>query len=344
MKRRSLLLTLLLFTLSVGSCSNPGVKQPESTPSAASPSAANVQLGFSAWPGWFPWQVALDKKVFDANKVAVDLKWFDGYLESISTLSAGKIDANSQTLGDTISSVAGGADEVVVLVNDNSTGNDKVIARSGINSIADLKGKKVAAEEGTVDHFLLLQGLKKQGLTAKDIKFVPLETGKAAAAFVAGQVDAVAVFAPFTTQALKLKGSKEIFSSKDFPGSISDHLVVSRKFLTAHPEKVQSMVDSWFATLDTLKKDPEGSIAIMSKRGGVTPAEYKQYAGGTKIFTIEENLKAFQPGTDMNSLPFAAEKMSAFLSEIGMAKTKPDLTKLFDDRFVKAYAAKMKKS
>jgi NitT/TauT family transport system substrate-binding protein len=187
----------------------------------------------------------------------VDLKWFDGYLESISTLSTGKIDANSQTLGDTISSVAGGADQVVVLVNDNSTGNDKIIARSGINSIADLKGKKIAAEEGTVDRFLLLQGLKKQGLTAKDIKFVPLETGKAAAAFVAGQVDAVAVFAPFTTQALKLKGSKEIFSSKDFPGSISDHLVVNRKFLNEHPEKVQAIVDSWFATLDAIKKDPD---------------------------------------------------------------------------------------
>ena len=348
MQRRSLFVTLLVFAMAIpiGSCSNPGVKQPESTPStaASTTTGTNVQLGFSAWPGWFPWQVASEKKIFEANKVAVDLKWFDGYLESISTLTAGKLDANSQTLGDTISSIAGGADQVIVLVNDNSTGNDKIIARSGINSIADLKGKKIAAEEGTVDHFLLLQGLKKQGLTAKDIKFVPLETGKAAAAFVAGQVDAVAVFAPFTTQALKLKGSKEIFSSKDFPGSISDHLVVSRKFLTEHPEKVQALVDSWFATLDALNQDPDGSIAIMSKRGGVTPAEYKEYAGGTKIFTIEENLKAFQPGNDMNSLPFAAEKMSDFLTEIGMAKTKPDLTKIFDDRFVKAYAAKMKKS
>ncbi len=346
MGRRSTWINLVFIAMlgALASCSNPGVKQPDATPIAATPGTANVQMGFSAWPGWFPWQVALDKKIFDANKVPVDLKWFDGYAESISTLTAGKLDANSQTLGDTISSVAGGADQVVVLVNDNSTGNDKVIARSGIKSIADLRGKKVAAEEGTVDHFLLLQGLKKQGMTAKDIQFVPLETGKAAAAFVAGQVDAVAVFAPFTTQALKLKGSRELFSSKDFPGSISDHLVVNRKFLDAHPERVQALVDSWFATLDQLKKDPQGSIAIMSKRGGVTPAEYQAYAGGTKIFTLEENLKAFKSGNDMNSLPYAAQKMSAFLTEIGMAKTKPNLSKLFDDRFVKAYAAKMKKS
>jgi NitT/TauT family transport system substrate-binding protein len=49
--------------------------------------------------------------------------------------------------------VSGGAEQVIVLVNDNSTGNDKIIVRESINAIADLKGKKVAAEEGTVDHY-----------------------------------------------------------------------------------------------------------------------------------------------------------------------------------------------
>ena len=54
------------------------------------------------------------------------------------------------------------------------------IAR-GIRSVADLKGKKVAAEQGTVDHYLLLLGLKKARISEKDITFVPLETGAAAA-------------------------------------------------------------------------------------------------------------------------------------------------------------------
>jgi NitT/TauT family transport system substrate-binding protein len=301
-------------------------------------------LGFSAWPGWFPWQVSQEEKIFEKNNVPVDLKWFDGYLESINTLVAGQLDANSQTLNDTISAVAGGADQVVVLVNDNSTGNDKIIVREGINSIADLKGKKVAAEEGTVDHFLLLLGLEKAGLGPKDIQFQPLETGKAAAAFVAGQVDAVGVFAPFTTQALKRPGSKELFSSKEFPGAIPDHLVFTRKFVDENPDKVQAMVDSWFATLDFIKANPDKATEIMAKRAGVSVKEYQEYANGTKIFTVEENLQAFQPGNSMASLPYAAEQMSKFLIQVGLAKTTPDLSKLFDDRFVKAYAAKAKKS
>jgi NitT/TauT family transport system substrate-binding protein len=241
-------------------------------------------------------------------------------------------------LGDTVSAVAGGADQVIVLVNDNSTGNDKIIAKAEIKTIADLKGKKVAAEEGTVDHFLLLLGLQKAGLSPQDIQFIPLETGKAAAAFVSGQVDACAVFAPFTSQALKRPNSKELFSSKDFPGAISDHLVVNRKYIYEHPEQVQDLVDTWFTTLDYLKKNQAKSYAIMAKRAGVPVSEYNEYADGTRLFTLQENLQAFQPGNTMNSLLYAADAMSKFLIEVGLAKTKPNTTLLFDDRFIKNYA------
>ena len=326
-------LCLASFALLV-SCSNPASQSPNG---AGMP---GVKLGFSAWPGWFPWQVAQEQKIFANKSINVDLKWFDGYLESINALNANQLDANSQTLNDTISSIAGGADQVIVLVNDNSTGNDKIIVRDGITSVAGLKGKKIAAEEGTVDHFLLLLGMEKAGLKPSDITFVPLETGKAAAAFVAGQVDAVGVFAPFTVEALKRKDSKELFSSKEFPGAISDHLVFSRKFVNEHPDRVQTMVDSWFATMDYIKANANPSIEIMAKRANVSVADYKDYNTGTKIFTIDENIKAFQSGTDMTSLPFAAEQLSKFLTQVGLAKTKPDLSKLFDDRFVKAYAAK----
>jgi NitT/TauT family transport system substrate-binding protein len=348
MKTRSLLSYLFIFFITLTfaiACNNPAANIPTTSEAdSATPTTgeATVRLGFSAWPGWFPWQVAYDEGIFKENNVSVDLKWFDGYLESINALTAEQIDANSQTLNDTISAVSGGADQVIVLVNDNSTGNDKIIVSEDINTITDLKGKKVAAEEGTVDHFLLLLGLEKEGLTQKDIEFVPLETGKAAAAFVAGQVDAVGVFAPFTTQALKRPGSKELFSSKDFPGSISDHLVFTRKFVEQNPEQVQAMVDSWFATLDHMQKNRDKSNDIMAKRAGVSIEEYKEYAKGTKIFTVEENLKAFQAGNNMTSLPFAAQEIGKFLVEVGLAPQQPDTSKIFDDRFVKAYAEKTK--
>ncbi|MFM7651610.1 MAG: ABC transporter substrate-binding protein [Vulcanococcus sp.] len=297
---------------------------------------APVRIGYSAWPGWFPLQVSEEKGLFKQAGVPVTLQWFDGYLDSINALNAGQLDCNSQTLGDTISSIAGGADLQVVLTNDYSTGNDQIIAAPGIKTVADLKGKKVAAEEGTVDHYLLLLGLKKAGLSAKDITFVPLETGAAAAAFAAGKVDAVGVFAPFTTQALKRPGSTTLFSSKDFPGAISDHLVCRADFVAKNPETVQKLVDAWFATLKTIKAEPAATLAILAKRAAVSEADYKAYDAGTTILTLDQNKQVFKPGTTMQSLPYAAQQISGFLQEVGLAQTPPKLEGLLQPQFVNA--------
>jgi NitT/TauT family transport system substrate-binding protein len=341
MKRRSILTSTLLFALSLSvtvGCTNPTTE----SKAPSSPKAGAVKLGYSAWVGYLPWQVTQAKELFKDNKVDADLQWFPDASKGIESLNTGKLDANNQTLGDTITGVANGADLVIVMTNDNSTGNDKIVVSDKIKSIRDLKGKKVAAEVGSVDHFLLAQALKKAGMTSKDFTLVPLETSKAAAAFAAGEVDAAAVYAPFTTKALKRAGSKELFNSSNFPGSISDHLVFTRKFVNEHPDKVQGIVDSWFDTLayNNSKQNKDQANEIMAKRAGVSLAEYKDYADGAKMFNVEDNIETFGTGNDSTYLATSAVENTKFLLDNGIIKTKVDTSKLFDDRFVKAHAAK----
>jgi NitT/TauT family transport system substrate-binding protein len=297
---------------------------------------SKVTIGFSAWPGWFPWQVAQEKGLFAKNGVDVELKYFDSYTDSLNALATGNITANSQTLNDTLSSVSGGSKQTIVLVNDNSTGNDQIIARPGINSIADLKGKKVAAEQGTVDHYLLLLALKKAGLSESDVEFTPLATDAAAAAFVAGKVDAVGVFAPFTTTALGLRGSKAIATSKDFPGAIPDHLVFGTDFVKGHPEQVQAIVKTWFDTLAWIAAHKDEAIAIMAKRGGVSVEDYKSYDAGTTIFTRQQNLDAFASGKTQANLDYQADQIADFLVSTKLVDKKPSLDGLFEPKFVQA--------
>jgi len=134
-------------------------------------------------------------------------------------------------------------------------------------------------------------------------------------------------------------GSKVLFSSKDFPGTISDHLAVNRKLVNEKPQEVQALVNSWFDTLNFIRKHPEKSYEIMAARAGVSVEEYKSYDTGLKIFNVEDNLKAFSSGNDMTSLAYAAKEINKFLFENKLIKKEPDLSKIFDDRFVKAYAA-----
>jgi NitT/TauT family transport system substrate-binding protein len=321
---------VLLLAASAACGDDPVVDTPEAG------GGETVTLAFSAWPGWFPWQVAQEKGLFAKHNVTVDLKYFDSYTDSLTALATGKVDANSQTLNDTIGSLSGGAKQTIVLVNDNSSGNDQIIAKPGINTVADLKGKTVAVEQYTVDHYLLLLALKKAGLTEKDITLKPLLTDAAAAAFASGQVDAVGAFAPFTTNALALAGSKAIATSKDFPGAIPDHLVFTADFVKAHPKAVQAVVDTWFDTLTWIAANKAEAVSIMAKKGGVSDADYQAYDAGTSIFTKDQNLAAFTPGTTAANLNFQAEQIAQFLVDTGLAPSKPSLDGLFNDAFVKA--------
>ena len=58
-----------------------------------------IVLGYSNWAGWWPWAIAVEE-LFEKNGVNVEMKWFDGYVQSM-LLAAGKIDGNPQTLNDT---------------------------------------------------------------------------------------------------------------------------------------------------------------------------------------------------------------------------------------------------
>ena len=303
----------------------------------ATPEAESIQIGFSAWPGWFPWQVTVEAGIFDEVGVNVEMVWFEGYLDSINTFAGGQLDGNTQTLNDTIASVGAGSDQVIVLVNDNSTGNDQIIATADIQSIEDLVGKTIGIEVGVVDHFLLLLGLESVGLSAADVEIVNLETGAAAAAFASGQLDAVGVFAPFTTQALIREGSHTLFTSAQFPGAIPDHLVLSREIVDSRPEDVQKIIEAWFKTLEYIEANPAEAVAIMAKRAGVTAEEYAEYDAGTTIFTAAQNLTAFEAGDDFTSLQFVADQIVPFLIDAEFIESEPDLSGLFDPSFVETF-------
>jgi NitT/TauT family transport system substrate-binding protein len=182
----------------------------------------------------------------------------------------------------------------------------------------------------------LLLALQKAGLGPADVKFTPLATDAAAAAFVAGRVDAVGVFAPFTTTALERQGSKAIATSKDFPGAIPDHLVVNPSLIQDRPDDVQALVKTWFDTVDWIRTNRDQAIAIMAKRAGVSPTDYATYDAGTTIFTLENNLEAFTPGSTDAHLDYQGRKITDFLLQTKLIDTKPDLEGLLDDQFVKA--------
>jgi NitT/TauT family transport system substrate-binding protein len=304
---------------------------------AAGTCGETIELGYSAWPGWFPLAIADQEGLFEDNGVDVELTFFADYLGSLDAMVAGELDGNTQTLNDTMLGVASGDEQVIVVTNDNSTGNDAIIVDESIETVADLEGLTIAAEPGVVDHFLLLQGLEEEGLTEEDIDFRGVATDAAAAGFAAGEFDGVGVFAPFTLQALEREGSHVLFDSSDFPGTISDHIVVTPELIEQCPGDVQALVDTWYDTLAFMDENPDEAVAIMAEAAELTPEEYAEFDAGTTIFDAETALASFEDGDDTTSLTYTAELINPFLVEAGLIPEEAPLDGLFDPSFTQAY-------
>src|SRR5258708_27891875 len=119
--------------------------------------AAPLTIGYSDWPGWVAWQVAIDKGWLKEPGVDATFQWFD-YSASMDAFSAGKLDANLMTNGDTLVTGAGGGKGIMVMLTDYSSGNDMIVGKPGIKRLKHLKGKKIGTEAALVEHLRLLHG------------------------------------------------------------------------------------------------------------------------------------------------------------------------------------------
>lgn len=296
----------------------------------ATPARAEVKVGVSDWPGWVAWYVAEQKGFFKKHGADVKLVWFANYTDSISALSAGQLDANSQTWSDTMGPLAKGLPLKVVLVNDNSAGNDALVVNPKIKSFKDLKGKSVALEQYSVSHFVLVNALAKNGMKVSDVKLVNLAAGDAAAAFMSGRVDAAVVWNPWIHQIESSGKGKALFTSKDLPGLIPDLLVAQDKAIKTKRKDLVGMVKAWFDTVAFIQAKPDEAAAIMAKVVSLKPDEYKVFLPGTRFFDAKLNQEAMGPATQPLSLLGVAPTVVKFLSENKLIEGTPDVSKAID--------------
>ncbi len=168
--------------------------------------------------------------------VDVEFAWFE-YAPSMEAFTAGKVDAVTIASCDALVTGAQSGKNIAILATDFSNGNDMIVAKPGIKTVKDLKGKKVGLEVGFVEHLLLLKGLEMNGMTESDVTLVNTPTHQTAQVLATPDVDAIAAWQPNSGQALKsVPGSKAVFTSADAPGLIYDFLSVSPQSLAERRE------------------------------------------------------------------------------------------------------------
>lgn len=204
--------------------------QSQSQPEDQSAAGEKIHLRYGI-TGW---------KVHEALLKAAGLDDFDGYDVEyfvfqggnlcLEALASDQIDftGTSEIPPIAASQAQGGGNFKIVLINSSSPQNQEVVAlkTSGINSIADLKGKRVGYIKNTTAHYFLNEMLKKEGLSWSDINPVEITTADGVTALIGGQIDAFASYGN-SINASKANGAVTIgdavnILSGNFPFEISN--------------------------------------------------------------------------------------------------------------------------
>ncbi len=164
----------------------------------------------------------------------------------------------------------------VAFILDVAGDNEALVARngSGINTVAELRGKRIGTPFASTAHYSLLAALAQNGLSANDVQLVDLQPQAALAAFDRGDVDAVYTWLPTLDQVRK--NGKDLITSRQLAKDgkpTLDLAAVSDEFADAHPEVVDIWRQQEARALNLIHEDPAAAAKAIAAENGLSPDE-----------------------------------------------------------------------
>ncbi len=260
------LLMLLFFTLT--GC---GLNESEK--------AVALQVGTNQWPGYEPLYLAKSKGFYPENLRVVLLP---SASEVMRALRNEVIDVAGLTLDEALILASSGVDLKIFLVADISAGADVILARPELNSVAELKGRRVGVESTALGAFMLSRALQLSGLQASDVELVDLQVDQHEEAYLTDKVDAVVTFEPVRTRLLKA-GARPIFDSRQLPEEIVDVLVIRTSVIETQRENLKALIDGWFKARDLLVENNHSAMVLAAKHQGISAAELSEALTGIEL-------------------------------------------------------------
>jgi len=191
---------------------------------------------------------------------------------------------------------------------------------SGINALADLKGKRVAVPVGSTAHFSLMGALQHEGIDQNDLTIISMPPDQIAAAWGQGAIDAAWIWQPVQSEILKtgklLIGADET-AAWGFP--TFDGWVVNREFGAAHKDEVVAFlkeidrVNAMYLgdmTAWTADSDPVKTLAAAT---GADPAQVPEILEGFGFLSMADQVTDTWLGGAAQTMKGTA----AFLKEAG---------------------------
>ena len=242
-----------------------------------------------------------------------------------TALLAGDLDMCGTTWVTAITAASNGEPVKVVACLANKCSALVVGAESAINSVADLKDKKIAYVPGTMHHILLLEALKRAGLDpATDVALVQIDFFDMGQALANKQIDAFCSGEPYPSIAVTTGYGKvlEYPYYNDSVGFINGAMLTTEKEIKNNPQGIQALIDAHAKATEYLLQNKDTWLAKASEFG-TDKAVLEEASGNMEL--------AWNITPDMVQ---QVKNLAQRMVDLGIIKQIPDIDAMLDLQFV----------
>jgi NitT/TauT family transport system substrate-binding protein len=325
--RRLVLPLLILVAVVLSACGNP------STPTSTK-YTGTIHISSSTWTGYAVLYVANSKGTWKSHGLDVNFKVVEDPNDRFIAMAAGRLEGMATTVDTYARQQSAGVPAVEIFPIDASVGGDGILASKSIKTVADLKGKSIAVNQGSVSEFFLAQVLQANGMSLKDVKELNMKSGEAGAAFVAGRVDVAVTWEPWLSKAKARADSQVLVSSKQYPDLIMDSFGFRKEFIQKYPDTVKEFMRAYYDAFDWMQKNPAEANKIIGDAVGESADDVKADLSTIAMYDLKTGKAIMGTSSAHGKIYDTAKSAADFWKSIGKIDSVMNLNDAIDPSFI----------
>ncbi len=273
-----------------------------------------------------PPSVAIANGEFEkATGYKIDFRKFNSGGDVVAAIASGDVQVGYVGSSPFAAATSRGLDVKAFYLASISGTDEALVVRngSGIHSLADLKGKKLAAAPVSTDHYQLLALIKSQGLTEKDVQIFAIPQPEIVAGFNRGDLDGGFVWDPALTE-LK-KNGKVLVTSKDVAEKGAPTFsawIATGAFAKDHPAFLKAFVQVADKYTTSFQKDKKAwgtesdNAKALAKLLGGTPADQAAALKNLNLVSLKDQASnKWLGGGEKSGIAKILKETAEFLKE-----------------------------
>ena len=283
--------------------------------------AETVTIGHFGNPT--PMQVARAEGAFE-EATGWDIEWreFSTGTDVIAAVASGDVQLSELGSSPLAIATSQGVDLQLFMIAQVIGEAESLIARdgAGIETLADLEGKRVAVPVGSTAHFSLMGALAHADIDESDLTIINMPPDQIAAAWEQDAIDAAFVWQPVQSQ-IRQRGELIVGADQtaEWGNPTFDGWVVNTEFAETHAESVAAFAATMNEANAAYLEDPSAwtadseAVQTIATQTGADPEQIPGILEGFAFLPLEEQASDVWLGSAPGTLQSTAE----FLANAG---------------------------